>query len=155
MSGAPTSHAVREPAGTDALVSVSTWRSRPGGEQELERLADKLMDAAAGSEGHLSGTVLHDAGSADYHFVHRFEGPEAFARWHHSPERVALHRELDAVAERQGAPQRITGLETWFLESGTGTATLKPPLILLSVMTYAMMPLVTRLLRGWLYPDDG
>ena len=27
------------------------------------------------------------------------------------------------------------------------------PLILLSLMTYAMMPLVTRLLRAWLYPD--
>lgn len=28
------------------------------------------------------------------------------------------------------------------------------PLILLSLMTYAMMPLVTRVLRGWLYPSS-
>ena len=29
------------------------------------------------------------------------------------------------------------------------------PLILLSLMTYAMMPLVTRVLHRWLYPGDA
>jgi uncharacterized protein len=184
----------REAPEADPLVSISTWRARPGHEAEFERLADDLMRAAGHFEGHLSGTVLHDDGSPEYHIVHRFRDADGLERWFASPERAALHGELVDVAERVGVPQRITGLETWFLTSGPGHATLKPPprwkmwlaslagayplvvlfqwqlapefedvplllrsailpLILLSLMTYAVMPMVTRVLARWLYPD--
>ena len=187
-------HAIHETAGSEPLVTVSTWRCRPGHEQELAAFADELMDTAARFEGHLSGTVLHTEGEADYHIVHRFRGRAELARWLDSPERAAFHDRLGEIADAQGPSQRVTGLETWFLDGGAGIETLKPPprwkmwlasflgayplvvlfqwllapslddlplllraaifpLILLSLMTYLAMPLITRLLRRWLYPD--
>ena len=58
-----------------------------------------------------SGVVLHEADAAEYHIARRFHDREAMQRWHESAERAALHRELDGVAERVGAPERLSGLE--------------------------------------------
>ncbi len=149
------------------------------------------MSTSAGFEGHLSGTVLHEAGSPEYHLVHSFSGRDQLERWLDSAERHRRLTELETVAERSGNPQRIIGLEAWFASHGRAVETIKPPprwkmwlasflgayplvvlfqwqaapelanvplllraairpLILLSVMTYAM---VMRLLHRWLYPD--
>jgi antibiotic biosynthesis monooxygenase (ABM) superfamily enzyme len=177
----------------EPLVLVSTWTASAGREDEVARLGREALGAAARFEGHLDGTILHDDGSLEYHFVHTFRTAGELQRWIDSPERKAVTSALEEVATRQGEPQRITGLEGWFLASRDATPTIKPPprwkmwlasffgayplvalfqwllaptledvplllraavfpLVLLSLMTYLVMPIVTRLLHGWLYP---
>jgi len=170
--------ALRETGASDPLIVVSTWRCRPGREDEFERLADQFA-------GH-SAVVLHEATSPEYHVAHRFADRAAMQHWLDGAERVALHLALANVADRVGSPQRLSGLEPWFASVGkpprwkmwlasflgayplvvlfqwqvaahveglpllVRSAVL--PLILLSLMTYVMMPLVTRVLAGWLSP---
>jgi len=170
--------AIRETTATDPLVVVSTWRPRPGCEHDVERVFEHLVGD--------SGVVLHEADAAEYHIARRFHDREAMQRWHESAERAALHRELDGVAERVGAPERLSGLEPWFVAVGkpprwkmwlASFAGAYPlvvlfqwlvavhvetlpllvrsavlPLVLLSLMTYVMMPIVTRVLASWLEP---
>jgi hypothetical protein len=184
---------LREVGTDEPLLSVSSWTVRQGQERRLEQAAAELMNASAGLEGRLSGTILHEAGSPEYHLVHSFSGRSQLEHWLDSRERRAGLEKLEAVAERAGSPQRISGLETWFASRGREVETIKPPprwkmwlasflgayplvvlfqwqvapeladvplllraailpLVLLSVMTYLMMPLVTRLLHRWLYP---
>lgn len=180
----------------DVLASVSTWRARPGQSAELEAIGEEATAKSAEVPGHLSGTVLHDEGSPEYHFVHRFSDRASLEAWLNSPARARLLDELEKVATRVGEPQRITGLETWFASQHREVETIKPPprwkmwiasfigayplvvvfqwqvaehlgslpllvrgailpLILLSLMTYLMMPLVTRVLGRWLYPPGS
>ena len=181
-------------APAESLALVSTWVATDGQhDDEVARLAQNVLDAAARFEGHLDGTILRDPGAREFHFVHTFTSGRELQRWEESPERRALLDELGKVAQRRGEPQQITGLEGWFVANRGATATIKPParwkmwlasfvgayplvvlfqwlvapeledvplllraamlpLVLLSLMTYLMMPLVTRLLHGWLYP---
>jgi uncharacterized protein len=177
----------------DSVASVSSWEVKSGREEEFERLGAELMAAASRVHGHLSGTTLHEDGSAEYHFVHSFSGRDELQRWLDSPQRADLLGRLSAIAERRGGPQRITGLEGWFAEAGSQTPAVVPPprwkmwlasflgayplvvvfqwlaapeledvplllraallpLVLLSLMTYLVMPVVTKLLKRWLYP---
>lgn len=178
---------------SDTVASVSSWQVEPGQERAFEAIGDELMTTAAAVEGHVSGTTLHEDGSDEYHFVHSFRGRPELQRWLDSPERADLLERISKVAKRKGEPQRITGLEGWFVESGAQTPTIKPPprwkmwlasflgayplvvlfqwlaapeledvplllraallpLVLLSLMTYLVMPFVTKLLKRWLYP---
>ncbi|MFA9270501.1 MAG: antibiotic biosynthesis monooxygenase [Baekduiaceae bacterium] len=188
-------HPLRESTDTDPAVSISSWKIKPGHEQDLERVAHEVIDAAAQTEGHISGTVLHEPGSPRFHIVHRFESEQALSTWLTSPARKAVHPDLNEIAEREGKIQRVTGLEGWFLDSRSQRRTMKPPprwkmwlaslagayplvllfqwliaphladlplpvraavfpLIILTLMTYAMMPFVTRLLHGWLFAEN-
>lgn len=183
---------VRASAVNDHAVALSTWTLKDGCERELDHVADEILAAADHTAGHLAGTVLHEPGSRDFQVVHRFTDEQALAHWLHSPERAAVHPAIERIADRQGKIQHLTGLEGWFMESGSGAATMRPPprwkmwlaslagayplvvlfqwlllpeldglpllvrsaifpLVILTVMTYAMMPFVTRLLHGWLY----
>lgn len=176
---------------SESLASVSSWQVKPGHERDFERLGDELMADSARMEGHLSGTVLHEDGSGEYHMVHSFGSQEDLQRYLVSPQRLDYLKRIEEVADRKGDPQRITGLEGWFLESGAKTIKPPPrwkmwlasfigayplvvvfqwlvapkledvplllraailPLVLLSLMTYLMMPFVTRVLKRWLYP---
>jgi antibiotic biosynthesis monooxygenase (ABM) superfamily enzyme len=165
-------HALRETAASDPLVVVSTWRCRAGREAPLERLADDLVG--------LSGIVLHDASSPDYHVARRFHDRRAMAAWLASPERAALLGALGRIADRVGEPARLSGLEPWFAAVGKpprwkmwlasflgayplvvlfqwlvaahveGLPLLVRSAMLPLVLLSVMMPLVTRVLAGWL-----
>jgi len=168
----------------ESPILISTWHADPDTATELERRAADALAAADGLPGHLGGTVLRDPGSPDVHIVHRFTGEEELQRWLATQERAAQIERLEGVAERRGAPERLTGLEGWFgaqaapprwkqwLASFLGAYPLVVlfqwllaphverlplllrsavlPLILLSLMTYVAMPVVTRVLQGWL-----
>lgn len=183
---------------TEPLVLVTTWTATEGHTDDVARLGHDMLAEAARYEGHLDGTILHDDGSPAFHFVHTFRAADELQRWMDSPERKELSVALSRIAHREGSPQRITGLEGWFVSHRDGTATIKPPprwkmwlasfagayplvclfqwllapsledlplllrsaifpLLLLSLMTYLVMPTVTRVLHGWLYPapPDG
>lgn len=181
---------------SDTLVIVATWTAYPGHEGELAALGDQAVAAAATFEGHLSGTVIRETDSGEFHFVYTFASSEAVDRWQDSMERSELIAAMQRIGTRSGTPQRITGLETWFATKGSARETIKPPprwkmwlasflgayplvvlfqwllaplvedlpllvrsalfpLVLLSLMTYAMMPFVTRVLHGWLYPGGS
>jgi antibiotic biosynthesis monooxygenase (ABM) superfamily enzyme len=178
----------------EPLAFVSSWTASAGHEDEVAALGREALHAAARFEGHLDGMVVHDEGSPVFHFVHTYRSADELQRWMDSPERKALVAAMSKIATRHGEPQRITGLEGWFVANRDAVPTIKPPprwkmwlasfmgayplvvlfqwlaapvledvplllraallpLTLLSLMTYVVMPFVTRLLHRWLYPQ--
>jgi antibiotic biosynthesis monooxygenase (ABM) superfamily enzyme len=174
-----TTTALRETTASDPLVVVSTWRCRTGRERELERIADRL----AGRSAVVLHEAAADEYRIAHRFADRpalqrwLDGPER-AALHEALEVVA-----ERVGEPQrlsglepwfasvGKPPRwkmwlasflgaypLVVLFQWLaaphvegLPLLVRSAVL--PLVLLSLMTYVMMPLVTRRLAGWLAPD--
>ena len=118
---------LREATDTDPAVSISSWRIKPGHEQDLERVADEVIDAAAQAEGHISGTVLHEPGSPRFDIVHRFASEQTLSAWLTSPAGNAVHPHPDEIAEREGKIQRVTGMERCFLDTRSQRRTIKPP----------------------------
>lgn len=137
-------------------------RVKPGREEEFERWADRLTEAAATYPGFLgAGRLKPASASDDWHVVYRFDNHEDLDAWEHSPERLELLEEGAEVMETV-AVQRVSGLETWF--SLPGRATPPPPkwkmflvsgvvIFLLQMLEYSMLgrftqdwPLAARLL---------
>lgn len=65
------------------------------------------------------------------------------------------------LAVSRPEPDHLVSVSTWKAEPGHEAGMealgerLLDPLVLLSLVTYLMMPLVTRVLGGWLYPDGS
>ena len=156
-----------------SVTEVITRDIVPGREHEFEGWAHRLVSAAA-RYGATDTIISPDAATpARRVFVQHFANEEALGAWEGSEERNRLVQE----AGRFSSPnvQRATGLETWFELPGERatyplvvlfSAFVLPslegwpllvraavlPIVLLSLMTYVLMPQLTRLLRGWLYP---
>jgi uncharacterized protein len=169
-------HALRETTASDPLVVVSTWRCLAGREAQLERLADDLVGPSgivlhdAGSPEYHVARRFHDRRA----MAAWLASPKRAALL------SALGRVADRVGEPErlsglepwfatvGKPPRwkmwlasflgaypLVVLFQWLVaEHVEGLPLLVRsamlPLVLLSVMTYVMMPLVTRVLAGWL-----
>jgi len=177
---------------SEAVATVSSWVGAAGRTSEFEAAARRLLHVAARQPGHRDGTVLHEPGSNEFHLVQTFGDGAALERWQRSSERRAALDDLERYGTRTLQPQRITGLEGWFLAAnGNERQTLKPPprwkmlltsfagayplvllfnvtledaledvplvlraailpAVLLTLMTYVVMPRLTQLLRPWL-----
>jgi antibiotic biosynthesis monooxygenase (ABM) superfamily enzyme len=106
--------------------------------------------------------VLHEPGSPYYHVVYKFTDRDRFRAWIESDERNRWLAEVERLTEDDPDLQQTTGLETWFDLPGPNGARQPPPprwkmwlvsllavypLVLLTLMTYVVMPVVTWLLR--------
>ena len=174
----------REPA-----TAVFTRRVKPGRGAQYENLARKMVETSEAFPGHLAATVLHEQDSPDYTLLYSFTDRPALQAWLDSPERRALLRQADQLAEQHLRLPPLTGLETWFTLPHRATikppprwkmwlvslfaiyplvvtfqATIVPtiktwpllvrsavlPLTLLTLMTFVVMPVVTRVVQPWL-----
>jgi uncharacterized protein len=118
---------------TDPVTAVFSRQVRPGHEAEFENWAHGVIGAATRWPGHLGASVLHEPGSPWYHVVYKFTDRDRFRAWAESEERshwLGRVEHLTEDADRQ--LQQTTGL------------------VLLSLMTFVVMPGVTRLTRPWL-----
>jgi antibiotic biosynthesis monooxygenase (ABM) superfamily enzyme len=148
-----------------------------------------MVKASEAFPGHLASTVLHEEDSPDYTLLYSFIDRPALQAWLDSPDRRALLRRADELAEQHLRLPPLTGLETWF--TLPHRATIKPParwkmwlvsllaiyplvvifqaaivpsiktwpllvrsavlpLTLLTLMTFLVMPVVTRVVQPWL-----
>jgi antibiotic biosynthesis monooxygenase (ABM) superfamily enzyme len=114
-------HAHRETTAGDPLVVGSTWRC--GAVDLVGR----------------SGIVLHDAGSPEYHVARRFHDRRPMDAW---------------LGSFLGAYPLVVLFQWLVAEHVEGLPLLVRSaillLVLLSVMTYVMVPLVARVPAGWL-----
>jgi antibiotic biosynthesis monooxygenase (ABM) superfamily enzyme len=144
------------------ITIVVTRDIFPGRERDYEEWALRLALAADryGATGHT--IITPDAATPTRRvFVHHFPDEEAMRSWEESEERNRLVEEADEFSAQHY--QRASGLETWFTLPGERAIVPPPrwkqraavtPVVLLSLMTYVVMPLLTRLFRGWLYPHQ-
>jgi antibiotic biosynthesis monooxygenase (ABM) superfamily enzyme len=174
----------REPA-----TAVFARRVKPGREAEYENLARQMVETSRAFPGQLAATVLHEQDSPDYTLLYSFLDRSALQAWLDSPDRRALLRQADELAEQHVRLPPLTGLETWFALPHRATikppprwkmwlvsllaiyplvvifqATIVPtiktwpllvrsailPLTLLTLMTFFVMPVVTRVVQPWL-----
>lgn len=80
----------------------------------------------------------------EYHIIFRFDHASNLRRWEDSEERRRRLREVRPLIQREDV-RVLTGLETWF--------TLPSKLVMVALMTYVIIPRMTRLFSFWLYPD--
>jgi len=174
-----TVHAVRETTASDSLVVVSTWRCRRGREGELARIAEARMGRSgvvlheAGSPTYQVAHRFHDREE----MARWLASPERMAL-HSALAEVADHvgaperlSGLEPWFADAGRPPRwkmwlasflgaypLVVLFQWLVAAHVEKLPLLVrsaalPLVLLSLMTYVMMPVVTRVLAGWLAGD--
>ena len=160
----------REAAGSPAAQPVTVTVARrvaPGREEDFERWYDGIIGAASRFPGFLGAGVLRPTGvGQEWHVAYRFADDAALHRWEVSPERGSWLRRAEDFAQETGQ-RRVSGLETWFAVPGR-TAPAPPrwkmavvtllaiiPLVLVmiltSLMTWVVMPRVTRVFRRFLY----
>jgi antibiotic biosynthesis monooxygenase (ABM) superfamily enzyme len=171
-------------------TAVVTWDVADTCEDEFEKWAHGINDAAARRPGHQGATWLRSEGTANrYYTVVNFTDQEHLRAWMDSAERGEWMHRLDGIAKQHR--HHATGLETWFSLPGEeddapprwkmALVTLLAvyplsllfqvlaapvaqkwplplraatfPLIMVPLLTYAVMPGVSRTFRAFLYPD--
>lgn len=190
MATVPAREQTSEPQPSGEVGVLIARQVDPGHEEEFERWAHGILEAAAAFPGHLGHGLFRPARPGDPWFlVHRFRDAGACAAWQDSPERAAWFARAGS-GHREINRRRLSGLEGWFpryrepsalparwkmtltaalgifpvsLLSGAVLQPLLSPVPLLprtalvalvfsGLMTYALMPALTRLLRRWLSP---
>jgi antibiotic biosynthesis monooxygenase (ABM) superfamily enzyme len=167
---------LHETTETDPLVVVSAWHCRPGCESEFERVADALAGHTALLLHEHGSREYHVAHRFEDQAAMRrwLDSPER-ATLHPAlsdvAERVGEPQRLSGLEPwfaAVGKPPRwkmwlasflgaypLVVLFQWLVAAHVEALPLLVrsavlPLVLLSLMTYVMMPLVTRVLAGWL-----
>ncbi|MFD0312811.1 antibiotic biosynthesis monooxygenase [Streptomyces flavalbus] len=191
MTTAPAPEQTSEPQPSGEVGILIARQVDPGHEEEFERWAHGILDAAAAFPGHLGYGLFRPARPGDPWFlVHRFRDADACAAWQGSPERAAWF-ERAGTGHREIHRRHLSGLEGWFPQRDPSTSAMPArwkmsltaaggilPLSLFTgvvlqpvlsavpllprtalvalffsgLMTYALMPALTRLLHRWLYP---
>ncbi len=172
----PVHHVIRETTASDPLVLVSTWRPRPGRESELEPLFEHMV-GGSGVVLHETGEPHYHVAHRfqDREAMKRWLESSERAALHQAlgdvADRVGSPERLSGIEPwfaDVGKPPRwkmwlasflgaypLVVLFQWLVAGHVVELPLLLrsavlPLVLLSLMTYVMMPLVTRLLAGWL-----
>ena len=156
------------PAADEPPVTVLySRRVKPGREADFQAWAHGIVAASRRFPGHLGASVLDAPGSREYHILFSFADRKSLRVWLDSVERRRWLARVGELIEVDQGLQQLTGLETWFKLPGSNVPTMKPPprwkmwlismvavypLVLLTLMTFVVMPVVTRLLRSWLGP---
>jgi antibiotic biosynthesis monooxygenase (ABM) superfamily enzyme len=143
------------PDAADGPVTTTvTRRVKPGHEPFYEQFLDGIIAAATRFPGHLGVEVFRpqNASTGEYRVVYRFDSVEHLRAWLDSDEHAAwLER-----AEPHVIGPLIT-LVVILLEPLLEELTRVPRLaittaVTVPIMTWLVMPRITRLLRRWLYP---
>jgi len=181
------------PSGYERVTTVVSRRVKSGREPDFEPWVHGVIDASSSFPGQLTASVLHDAGTRDYHVLFQFTDQDLAEAWMNSDERNRWLAKLSDMIEEDRGVQQTTGLETWFTLPTSDVPTMKPPprwkmwavslmavyplallfltfvsphvsrwptpiralllpFVLLTLMTYVVMPIVTRMARRWLRP---
>lgn len=150
----------RRPDERQEPVSV-LWsrRIRKRSEVTFEEWAHHIKAAARDFPGHLGASVLNVPGSREYHVLYIFADRTNLERWLDSTERAAMKPPprwkmwLVTVAAIYPLILLLFGLLSPVIsEWPLPLRALIFPVILVTLMTYVVMPPVMRLLRGWLAP---
>jgi uncharacterized protein len=149
----------------DAVTVVITRRVGPGREIDYEAWLKRLQHGAHTAPGYLGATTQRPApgGPAEYFSVVRFASLADLRQFESSE----LHRralvEVAPWLEGHAVWQHLTGLEFWFTPP-PGTVVPQPSrermvLLLITIalevplLTYVVMPRLTRRLAHWIYPN--
>jgi uncharacterized protein len=157
MSGQPVTAADPAPV-AEPVALVLSRQVRAGHEQAFEEVLHRLAAAVRSQPGHLDLTVLRPApgGPPIYTIVSHFQtGADADA-WQASPQRARLIAEADLHAAGALHTRYVSGLEGWLAPRLAAWPLWARPLIsaviVIPLLQYAVMPLLTRATRGFLYP---
>src|SRR5215468_2863357 len=157
------------PAGAVGPVTATvTRRVKPVHEDAYEQFLAGISGAAKAFPGYLGEEVFRPAGGpgGEYRIVYRFDSPAHLRAWLDSPERAAWLAPAEPGAPPPPYKMAILTwaaifplitlvvlasaplIGPWPLAARLAVTTL----VTVSVMTWVVMPRVTRLLRRWLYP---
>jgi antibiotic biosynthesis monooxygenase (ABM) superfamily enzyme len=135
---------------------VFSRTAKPGKEKQYEELTHQSIVYARRYTGHEGATVIKE-GERRYHLVYRFKNHKLLEQWLTSDKRrgkmwlATLVGAYPLVVLFQAiiAPK----VQNWPLLVRSAIF----PLVLLSLMTYIVMPKVTKLFKPWLYKgvDSG
>lgn len=183
-------------ASVDPPVTVDIIQKiKPGFEQAFEEVLTNLIEAAKVFEGNLGCNVFRSSEEAnpEYRIVFKFDSLSNLRRWENSEIRHKLLEKSKHFLVNDVKWQILTGLETWFTLSTSGSIVPPPrykilaitflasyptinlinfllqsfnwlpsifrPIIamlaLMSLMTYLIMPRMTKLFVWWLYPKSN
>jgi antibiotic biosynthesis monooxygenase (ABM) superfamily enzyme len=128
------------------VTVVVTRVVRPGREEEFDRWAAELDEAAKLSEGHLASVRLHDDQGLN-HLVHLFDDHRHLEAWESSPRR----RELIDRGNELSEVRRTTadGLHSWF--SVTTTSPRWKSFLLTWLAVFPILLVLSTLFR-WIAP---
>ena len=117
-------------------------KAKGGKTDEFEEWMDGVIHESMKFEGHMGINIIRPSNpsSPEYTIIFRFNTYENLTKWEKSEVRREWIEKGKAVIEGESAVQRQTGLEF----------ALMVVVIMVLLMTYLIMPAVTRLLRPWL-----
>ncbi len=162
-----------EPAAVEPVTVVITRRVKAGREAQYEAWLARLQAEARSLPGYLGVTTQRPAAGAAREYVSaiRFSSLPHLRAFETSEMRRRYLAEVSDLVEADAVWQRLTGLEFWFtglvLSLGTlvnwmtgllPVAVPYPLRLLLTItievllMTYWLMPQLTRRLARWIYP---
>ena len=132
-------------------TAVITREILPGRDPDYRQWSQRLLAALADLPGYQGATLIGPPhGEPGRHMlILRFADKQSLRRWNDSEQRKALTAE--AAAFSRHVYEEPSSLETWFAIPGMGAVV---TVLMVVLLTYVAMPLVTRLLRPWLYPAE-
>ena len=137
---------------------VTTSISRkviPGREADYEAWVQGITAQALTFSGHMGVNVIRPTPpSSEYVSIFRFDTYTHSRDWEESAIRAEWLARLEGITEGEDLVEKGTGLEFWFSLPELPAAHPSPhKMALVLLMTYLVMPRVTRLLKSWLYRD--
>ena len=145
------------------VTEIISRNIRAGHERDYDDWLRRFMISERQFPGYLGTTIIAPGGnvSSVRYIINRFANQASLDAWENSQESLKLLKEVN----KYSTYHRLTGMETWFslpaqyiLRLYLGQLPLLTnilmTIILVLGLTYFAMPLLSRLLRRWLYPRN-
>ncbi len=161
---------------TETITVSITRTAKPGCEAEFERALHDFVQRSFALPGQLGVHIMRPAPGSDsreYGIIRKFTNRDALMEFRTSPEYLEWNQIALDLTEGVGRTEELCGLESWFtlpvfptaamLNLTLGRAIQSWPFILgsaifnacmVSLLTWAVMPLVTRALHDWLHSNE-
>jgi uncharacterized protein len=145
------------PRSAGPVTTTVTRRLRPGHEAAYEEFLEGIIGAASRFRGYQGVEVFRPANAGgEYRIVYRFDEVGDLRRWLDSDEHATWLARAGPHARGATRTSFLTGLESWFTLPDQAGAPPPPPYkmailtwaTIFPLMTWVVMPRVTRALRG-------